>query len=250
MVILTDYLILVTAGIAAGFINVVAGGGSLITLPLMIFLGLPPSVANGSNRVALLAQNIVAVSNFRKKKVSSGKYGIYLGLIALVGAILGAQLAIDIPEELFNKILSIVMVAVAVLILLNPNMTTESLQRLDKKHKSYGMIAFFFIGIYGGFLHAGIGFIIMLSLIKINRFSLVKTNSIKVTVALIYTVAALVVFIWQDRVDWKAGLILAIGSATGGWLGSTFSVKKGDVWIKRILLVAIAVMAVKLWFFK
>ena len=245
----TEYIILAFSGVIAGFINVVAGGGSLITLPLMIFMGLPPTVANASNRVALLAQNIVSVSNFYQKKVPAGSYGIYLGLIALAGAIIGAQLAVDIPEKLFNRILSVVMVGVGILILTNPSFTSGQVERITGKYKLFGIIAFFFVGIYGGFLHAGIGFIMMMALVKINRLSLVKTNSIKVLVALIYTVAALAVFIIEDVVDWRAGLILSIGSATGAWFGSTFSVKKGDVWIMRILLVAILVMAIKLWFF-
>lgn len=244
-----DYIFLVIAGVGAGFINVVAGGGSLITLPLMIFMGLPPNVANGTNRVALFAQNVVAVSNFNSKGVGSKSYSILIGAMALIGAIIGSYLAVDIPEKLFNRILSIVMVAVAVLIAVKPSFKEDGIERLGKKHRAFGAIAFFFIGIYGGFLHAGIGFIIMLALVKINRFSLVKTNSVKVTVALIYTAAALGVFIWQGMIDWKVGLILAVGNATGGWLGSTFSMKKGDVWIKRILLVAIVVMAVKLWLF-
>lgn len=246
---LFDYAILVLAGVGAGFINVVAGGGSLITLPLMIFLGLPPAVANGSNRIALLAQNIVAVSNFKAKKVSPGKFGIYLGVAALFGALIGANIAVDIPAKLFNRILSIVMIGVAILMAFNPSYNSLHGENLSKKRRIYAYIAFFLIGIYGGFLHAGIGFIIMLALVRINGFSLVKTNSIKVTVALIYTVAALGVFIIEDMIDWKAGLILAIGSATGGWLGSNFSVKKGDKWIKRIVLVAIIAMAVKLWVF-
>ncbi len=247
---ITEYIILIISGAVAGFINVVAGGGSLITLPVMIFLGIPPTVANASNRVGLLAQNIVSVSNFTKNKVSAGSYGIYLSLIALGGAIIGAQLAVDIPEQLFNRILSIVMLVVAVLILINPSFESSPLERIEGKYRLLGFVAFFFVGIYGGFLHAGVGFIMMLSLIKINRFSLVKTNSIKVLVALVYTVAALVVFIIKDVIDWEAGLILAIGSATGGWLGSAFSIKKGDVWIKRILLAAIFIMAIKLWFFE
>lgn len=244
-----EYLILVVAGVAAGFINVVAGGGSLITLPLMIFMGLPPAVANGSNRIALTAQNIVAVSNFKKKNVSPGKYGLVLGIFALFGALLGAQLAVDIDEHLFNRILSVVMVVVALLILISPSQKGVDLEKLSSKRKILGYGAFFLIGIYGGFLHAGIGFIMILALVKINGFTLVKTNSIKVTVALIYTIGALTIFIWQDMIDWKAGLILAVGNSLGGWLGSNFTVNKGDVWIKRILLVAIVVMAVKLWFF-
>ncbi|MBR8537218.1 sulfite exporter TauE/SafE family protein [Carboxylicivirga sediminis] len=246
---LVNYVILVLAGVGAGFINVVAGGGSLITLPLMIFLGLPPAIANGSNRIALLAQNIVAVSNFKAKNVSPGKFGVVLGCIALMGAVIGAHIAVDIPAKLFNRILSVVMMVVAILMAFNPSYQSLQGENLSKNRRIVAYLAFFLIGIYGGFLHAGIGFIMMLALVKINGFSLVKTNSLKVTVALIYTVAALGVFIYEGMIDWKAGSILAIGSATGGWLGSHFSVNKGDKWIKRIVLAAIVLMAIKLWVF-
>lgn len=247
---LLEAIFLVGAGVFAGFLNVVAGGGSLITLPLLIFLGLPPTIANGTNRIAILAQNTLSVAKFNQKGVSSYPYSIYLGISALIGSTIGAFLVVDIDEALFKRILSIVMVCVAGLILFNTK-SGELLkgEKMEFKNQMWGVISFFFIGIYGGFLHAGIGFIIILALTKINGFSLVKTNSIKVTVALVYTIAAVGVFIYKDAIDWKYALVLAIGNAFGGYLGTVFSVKRGDKWIKGILLVTILALAVKLWFF-
>ncbi|MRT94285.1 sulfite exporter TauE/SafE family protein [Ancylomarina sp. 16SWW S1-10-2] len=247
---LLEVIFIVGAGVFAGFLNVLAGGGSLITLPLLIFLGLPPTIANGTNRIGILAQNIFSVAKFNQKKVHSYPYSIYLGISALIGSIIGAFLVVDIDEELFKRILSIVMVCVAVLILFN-NKAGELAtgEKMEFKNQMWGVISFFFIGIYGGFLHAGIGFIVILALTKLNGFSLVKTNSIKVTVALVYTFAAVGVFIYKDAINWKYALILAVGNALGGYLGAAFSVKRGDKWIKGILLVAILVLAVKLWFF-
>ncbi len=244
-----DYTLLVLSGLFAGFINVIAGGGSLITLPLMIFLGVPSVVANASNRVALMAQNIISVSNFRKHKIISGSYPIYLSVSALLGSLVGAFIAVEISPDILNKVLSVVMVVVAVLILTSPSYKVGKIELVTGKRQFWGTVAFFFIGIYGGFLHAGIGFIIILTLVKINKFSLLKTNAIKVTVALVYTISSLLIFIWQDIVDWQVGLTVAVGSSIGGYLGSQFSIKKGDVWIKRILLLAIVVMAIKLWLF-
>ena len=246
---LLEVSFIVGAGVFAGFLNVIAGGGSLITLPLLIFLGLPPTIANGTNRIGILAQNIFSVAKFNQKKVSSYPYSIYLAISALIGSIIGAFLVVDIDEELFKHILSIVMVCVAVLILFNKKAGDMAKgEKMEFKNQLWGVISFFFIGIYGGFLHAGIGFIVILALTKLNGFSLVKTNSIKVTVALVYTVAAVGVFIYKDAINWKYALILAVGNALGGYLGATFSVKRGDKWIKGILLVAILGLAVKLWF--
>ncbi|GJM30933.1 MAG: UPF0721 transmembrane protein [Cyclobacteriaceae bacterium] len=247
---LTDALIVVTAGIVAGFLNVVAGGGSLITLPLLIFLGLPSAVANATNRIAIVGQNIFAVAGFQSKGIGSWPYSLYIGISALLGAIIGAKIAVDIEDKLFNRILSIVMILVAVAIMLRPLKSSgDQEERLDRKHQILGIISFFGVGIYGGFIQAGVGFIMIPLLTGINRFSLVKTNSVKVFVALIYSLAALSVFIVEDVLNWGVGLTLALGNAIGGWLGSRWSVAKGDVWIRRVLIVAIIGLSVKLWFF-
>lgn len=247
---MADALLLVVAGFAAGFLNVVAGGGSLITLPLLIFMGLPAAVANATNRVAIFIQNIFAVSGFRSKGVSAYPYSLHLGLIALVGAIIGANIAVDIDARLFNRILSIVMVVVVVFIVVRPfKNKLVTAENLSGSRRVLGMVVFFFVGIYGGFIQAGVGFIMIAALTSINGFSLVKTNSAKVFVALIYTSAALGVFIYEGVINWQIGLTLAGGNAIGGWVASRWSVNKGDVWIRRILVVAVIALAVKLWFF-
>jgi len=246
----TEVIIVVVAGIAAGFLNVLAGGGSLITLPLLIFLGLPSAVANATNRIAIVGQNIFAVAGFQSKGISAWPYSLYLGVSALLGAIAGAKIAVDIDDKTFNRILSVIMVLVAFAILLKPlKKSTGESERMDRKHQVIGVVSFFGVGIYGGFIQAGVGFIMMPLLVGINGFSLVKTNSVKVFVALVYSLAALGVFILEDVLNWEIGLTLAVGNAIGGWIGSRWSVAKGDVWIRRILIVAIIVLSIKLWFF-
>jgi len=241
-------VLLLGVGVIAGFVNTVAGGGSLLTLPILIFLGLPPSMANGTNRVAIFLQNISGIAGFKSKGIFVFPYSLWAGLSALVGAILGAQFSVQIKGELFNQILAIVMVAVVIITIINPiKNPTEAIERLGKKHQLIGIIVFFFIGIYGGFIQAGVGFIIMGSLTFINRISLVKANSIKVFVVFTYTIAALAVFIIEDQVNWIYGLNLAAGNMTGAWIASRWSVKKGDVWIRRFMIVMVSALAIKLW---
>jgi len=245
-----DLVLLVFIGIIAGAINIVAGGGSLLTLPMLIFLGLPPNVANGTNRIAIIIQNIFAVSGFKSKGVSSFPYSIYLAISATLGAILGALWAVDIKGELFNKILAVIMVIIVIYMVIKRRTSTEELvERLTGKHFWLGIIAFFFVGIYGGFIQAGVGFIMLLFLSGINRFSLVKSNAIKVFVALIYSISAVAVFAYNDMINWKYGLVLSIGNAAGGWFMSRWSVKKGDGLVKIFLIIMVTAMAVKLWFF-
>jgi len=244
------YILLIGVGFAVGFINTVAGGGSLLTLPVLIFLGLPPSVANGTNRVAIVIQTALATAGFKSKGVSTAPFNVYLGISALFGAIIGAYIAVDIKGETFNKILAIIMVVVVIIIIFKPKLNLADFQeRITGKHLWIGIVAFFFFGIYGGFINAGLGFIILLFLHYVNKMTLVRSNATKVVVVFIYTLAALAVFILNDKVNWKVGLILAIGNGLGAWLASRVSVNRGDGFIKVFLVVMVIAMSIKLWFF-
>jgi hypothetical protein len=244
------YALLIVVGFVVGFINTIAGGASLISLPVLIFLGLPPAVANGTNRVAIVVQTTMGVMGFKSKGVSTFPFNIYLGVSALLGAIIGATIAVDIKGETFNRILAIIMVAVVLIIILKPGINLKDLQeRITGKYLWVGILAFFFIGIYGGFINAGIGFIILLFLHYVNHLSLVRANATKVAVVLIYTLAALAVFIYNDKVIWEVGLVLAIGNGLGAWVSSRVSVDRGDNFVKTFLVIMVVAMAIKLWFF-
>ncbi|MBO8168561.1 MAG: sulfite exporter TauE/SafE family protein [Thermoanaerobacteraceae bacterium] len=244
---LKSALLVFAAGIAAGFLNTVAGGGSLLTMPMLIFLGLPSAVANGTNRIALMVQNIVAVTNFRRKGFFDWQLGLMLAVPAVLGSIVGANIAIQLPDRIFNKILAVVMMVVLTLILWQPQKRLSAhAENLTVKRKIIAVITFFFVGMYGGFIQAGVGFIIIASLTVITGMSLVKINSIKVFVVLIYMLSSLAVFIINGQINWLLGLTLALGNGTGAWLGSNFAVAKGDKWIRVILFVAVTLMAAKL----
>ncbi len=242
-------IILMSAGVFAGFLNTVAGGGSLLTLPIMIFMGLPSNVANASNRVAIFSQNLFSVAGFRSKGVSAFPYAFWLAGTAIIGSIIGAQFAMDIKGEVFNRILAIIMIVVLLLTIFKPGVKTGQSEKMEPKDKIIGAITFFFIGIYGGFIQAGVGFVIIAALTNINALSMAKTNSIKVFVVLIYTISALGVFIYQDMINWTYGLTLAVGNSAGGWIASRWSADKDDKWIRIILIVTVSVMAIRLWFF-
>ena len=244
-----DILLIIAVGFVAGFVNTVAGGGSLLTLPILIFLGLPPAIANASNRVAIFLQNIFGIMGFRSKGVSAFPFSLYLGIIALFGAIIGAKISVELDEALFNRVIAIVMVMVLLLIIFNPIKTTSGKERMDLKRQIISYVLFFFIGIYGGFIQAGTGFLVIAVLNGLNHFSLAKTNSAKVMVIMTFNVAALAVFLYEDVINWQYGLTLAIGNSSGAWVSSRWSVKVGDVWVKRFLIVMVSILAVRLWFF-
>lgn len=234
-------------GLVAGFMNTMAGGGSLLTLPLLIFLGLPSAVANGTNRVAIEVQNILAVLGFRSKGVGDFRLSIQFALPAVAGAWVGARIAIDIPDLLFRRVLAVVMLLVLGLILWNPTRRLRGSEApLTPRRRLAAVVAFFLVGVYGGFLQAGVGFLLMATLVGITGLDLVRVNAHKVFIVAVYTLLALAVFAVDGKVDWLVGLVLAAGNGAGGWIAGRLAVTKGERWIKPVLVVAVVVMAVRL----
>jgi uncharacterized membrane protein YfcA len=214
-------------------------------------MGMEGTIANATNRVAILSQNIFAVTGFRSKGVKLPyPYSLYLGIASLVGAVIGAELAVKIDDSAFNRVLAIIMVLIVISIVIDRKKKDQHRpELLSTKRKIIGLVSFFGLGIYGGFVQAGIGFLVIAILTNVHHFNLVKTNYIKVFAAIVYTSVAVLVFAWEDKIIWKIGLVLAIGQGLGGWFASRWSAEKGDVWIKRVLVVAVILLAIKLWFF-
>jgi len=243
---LLKLLLLFGIGSLAGFINIMAGGGSILTLPTLIFLGLEGSLANGTNRVAIMIQNIMAIISFRQEKYYKFKTGLKLAAFTLPGAVAGSIIATTISNELFQKILAYVLMGIIISMLLrksNPKKTED-----EQYDQSSWLIypAMFAIGFYGGFIQAGVGFLFMASLYHLMKLDFVQANMHKVFIILIYTIPALLVFLFTHNVNWKFGLVLAAGNSLGAWWSAKFSVKKGEGVIRIILIAAILMMALKL----
>jgi len=240
--------LLAALGVVAGILNVIAGGGSLMTLPVLLFLGLPAPVANGSNRIAIFFQNFFAMRGFRRHGVFPWKLAL-LGLLpALLGGYLGASLAVDIDDALFKRLLALIMVGVLILTALDP---AKRWRRTEMPVTGMRLVllllTFFAVGVYGGFVQAGVGFIIIAALLP-HGLDLVRINAVKVMIIFAFTVVALGVFIWHGQVDWPLGLALAFGNSIGGVIGSRLAVKKGHAWLQRVVTVTVLIFALKLLF--
>lgn len=240
---ITQLLLLFVVGTIAGFINVMAGGGSSITLPVLIFMGLDSALANGTNRIAIFIQNIFAISSFRQQKVHQFRRSLQLSLLTLPGAIIGAIVAVNISDAWFQRILGIVMIGIILSLFVSPAVKKQ--EYAERKHWLIypAMVA---VGFYGGFIQVGVGFILMASLFHILRLNLVHVNMHKVFIVFIYTIPALAIFIYTGNVNWVLGLSLAAGNAFGGWWSARFAVKGGEKVIRVVLAVAILIMSLKL----
>ncbi len=240
------YPAVIAAGFACGFINTLAGSGSLITLPLLIFLGLPATVANGTNRVAILLQNVVAVSSFKRQKVLDLKNGLTLAIPAILGSIFGAQIAVNLNEDIMRKTIGVLMVVMLFLILLRPKRWLEGREEDMNKRFWLKMIIFFAVGMYGGFIQAGVGFFLLASLVLGAGFDLVRANAVKNLIILCFTVFALAIFMFNDQVRWEIGLILAIGNMSGAAIAARLAVKRGAVFVRYVLIAVVIVAAIAL----
>lgn len=241
-------ILILAVGTIAGFINSMAGGGSLLTMPVLIFLGVPASTANGTNRVALLIQNMTGIWNFRRKGYFDWKLGLWLSIPAVIGSLIGASFAIKISDGLFNKILAVVMIVVVVFVIWQPHKKfSESGKPVTKGRILTACLMFFLVGLYGGFIQAGVGFLMIASMSAILGTSLIKANAVKLFVAGIYILASFLIFVFHGEVNWLLGFVLAIGNAAGAWIGSHFAVSKGEKWIRIVLVLAVVLMAAKLF---
>lgn len=242
-------ILLFLIGILVGFINIISAGGSLLSLPALIFFGIPSTMANGTNRIAIIIQNLSAMVEFYRKGLINWKLSIKLAIPAVVGSIIGAQYAITLSDEVFNRILAIVMIAVLVLMFTKPHQLLKNERTtLTKGKEMILIVAFLLIGFYGGFIQAGVGFLIIATLtIFLSKMPLVEMHSVKTVVIAIYLICSLFVFISHDQIHWGYALILALGGGVGGWIGSKFAINIPEVWLKWTMIVVISFMAIRLF---
>ena len=246
------HVALFAAGLFAGGLNVIAGGGSFLTLPVLIFLGLPASVANGTNRIGILTQNVGAVWGFDRYKVLRWRWAPWTALPAAVGAVGGTWGALIVGDAAFKRVLAFLMVAISLWTLWDPLRRKRSEPGAGAEELTGGSRyalagAFFAVGLYIGFVQAGVGFLI-LAVTTMAGLDLVRGNALKVLVILVATPLSLAIFAGSGRVDWPLGLTLAAGNFLGGLVGVRLTVLKGHRWVRGVVTVTVVVFALKLWF--
>jgi len=241
------YGLVVAAGFAAGFINTLAGSGSLITLPLLIFMGLPATVANGTNRIAIVAQNIVAVSSFGRQKMLDWRGGLTLALPAVLGSYVGAGIAVRLDDAMMERVIGILMFVMIGVILARPRRWLQTSPSVpETSFTLVRTITFFAIGLYGGFIQAGVGIFLLAGLVLAAQYDLVRGNAVKVLIVLCFTVVALGVFVENGQIDWGVGLTLAVGNASGAWVAARTAAARGAPFVRWVLLVVLLFSAANL----
>ena len=239
-----EIIVLIVAGVFTGFINTLAGGGSIISLSVLMFLGLPPSVANGTNRIGVAVQTFTAVASFKKQKVLDHKKALLLSIPAVFGSVVGANIAIDINDKIFENVFAVIMIFMLFFILFKPQKYLYGRKELiNKKISIWQIVIFFCIGIYGGFIQVGIGYFLLASIVLGAGYDLIKANAIKVLIAMFITIIALVIFIINGEIRWMYGIIMAAGTMIGALIASKLAVKKGVNFVRWVIIVLILVFS-------
>jgi len=250
-----NYAMLAGVGLIAGALNTVAAGGSFLTLPFLIVSGLPATEANSTNRLAVLLQSLTAFWEFRRSGERwdrvTGEIERRLAVVGtipmILGSLLGAWISLAVGDHAFKKILSVLMVAVTVWTLWDPvGKKKISLRALQRRYGTTHALLFLLVGLYGGFVQAGVGFLI-LAVTTYSGLGLVQGNAVKVFSVLLLTGVSLVFFAWHGTIDWAVGLALGAGSAAGGLLGARLAVRIGPTWIQRVVIAALFLFAIVLW---
>jgi uncharacterized membrane protein YfcA len=241
-----DFTILFAAGVLAGIINILSAGGSMITLPIFIFLGLDPITANGTNRIAILIQSTSAIYSFKRQGYADPKNSAIFSLFVLPGALAGVFFSIQIDPAIFQRILAGVMI-LSIAFLLLPKQSPPSDGQSLYRHPILLGLGLLVIGLYGGFIQAGVGFLWLALAYRLLPISLVKINMHKVYIILIYNLPALLIFSLWGHVHWRMGLSMALGNALGAYVATHLAIKKGDRLIRATTIAMILVMALKLY---
>lgn len=231
-------VLLVGLGVLAGAINTVAGGGSLITIPALIFLGLPAPMANATNRIGVFIQCVTATQQFSNKGLIPMRRAVLPVVAATFGAALGAYLSTLVDPPQLEAVIGGAMLVMLGLLLLKPQRWLSPPEAAI--HPALQVTAFFCVGAYGGFLQAGVGFFILFSLVSWGGWDLVAANGVKSLMVAVFTLPALTIYFAGDLLAWAPGVALAAGSTVGAWLGTKMAVGWGPKFVRAVLVVMVS----------
>ena len=240
-----------TAGLFAGIVNTLAGNGSVFTLSLLLFTGMPAGLANGTNRVGAFVQCLVSVFTFRNstKFKTLLKESLWLMIPTLLGTVIGAIFAVQVSDELLTKVIGYLMLFMLGIVLLKPKRWLIETRIRNNNKSVLNFILFFGIGWYAGFIQMGMGILFLAALVLLSKYSVVDANFIKIIICTVLLLPALLIYVYNDQVAWKPAIALALGQGIGGWLATKFALENESAakWIRLLLILMISLSIVKIF---
>ena len=245
-----QYAIAIAGGFLAGAINTLAGNGSAITLTILTeVLQLPPNLANGTNRIGVFFQTSLGAFEFyRHGKLQLQRSGLYI-ITTVIGSIAGVAAAVLVTHAQFKAVFSYLLVFMLITILVKPARWLRASEKGFTLPIWLSVPLFLALGFYGGFIQMGMGIFFLAAMVLLARYSIIEGNAVKLFVVGLYTFIVIMVFQWRGLIDWRAGLIMAVGQSAGGWLTANLAARLpgANIWAYR-LLVVIVVLAILMAF--
>ena len=235
-------IVLIISGIIVGFINTLAGGGTIISMSLFMLLGLPPVVANGTNRIPIILQNVVSAFNFYRDKKLDIKKAIYCTVPVIVGSLFGSSLSIVISDSVFIVFFVVIMVIMLLLMFLKPDKWLKGdITKMTAPISKLQLFFYFLIGIYAGFIHIGMGYFLLAVLVLMGGYDLLRANAMKSFIVLFYVPFSLIFFIYYGKINYEFGLIHAIGNMIGAYVASKWAIKWGMNFIRWVVVIFVII---------
>ena len=241
------YPLLFAVGAVVSFINSISGGGSILSLPLLIFFGLPSAVANGTNRLGILVGSLGSIQAFRSQGRFLGRLVWRVAWPGALGSLAGSMIAVRLPDRIFQPILAGIILFVAAMSIPRRNPAKAPAEGLPRMRAGWlASSAYAAIGFYGGFIQAGSGLIMIYAFRRLGNLDVFQINSLKSANTLVFITVSLITFAWHGKIDWGLAAALAAGNWLGGWFGSHWQVRQGETWVYRFVFASGLAMAAKL----
>lgn len=235
-------------GVIASVIGAIAGGGGLISIPFLMFLGLPPQVAIATNKLGAVGLSVGAIYKFWKEKKIIWKFAIPFSVLAVIGGLIGAKLLLVINQEILSEVIGIILLLLLPLIFIKKEIGIQNI-KTTKLQKLIGVVFYFLLMVFGGFFGGGAGTLIIYSLMFFMGLTIIEANATDIVPWFVLSLSSLVFFMINGIVDYYTGIALFLGMLIGVYLGARIAIKKGDGWVKIIFAIVVVISSIKILFF-
>jgi uncharacterized membrane protein YfcA len=240
-------VLILIVGILTGSYATLVGGGALISIPILIFLGLPPQVAIGTSKLGAFGVNIAGWYKFHQKRLIDYKIGFVMGIPIIIGTVFGVNLVLQINEELLRRIIAILTLLFLIFIVIEPKMGVERTKPEIRGHKYLiGGALGLFLGVYSGFYGAGTGTFLNYILVLYFGQTFLESAATRKMPHVFSAVMGIIAFTLHGMVIYSLGIALFIGTFIGSYIGAHYSDRIGNVWIKRLFFLIVFIMGIKL----
>ncbi len=234
-------------GVIAAVIGAMVGGGSLLSIPFLIFLGLPPQVAIATDRFAGLGAAVTAMYKFWRAKKIVWKLVPILAVASLTGSIIGASILLKANPDSLRYVVAALLLVLLPVLFLNPAIGVEH-RDMSRRQRALGLILYFLIQVLAGFFGGGTGTLIFYTLMLFFGVTIIQAAATQVVPFMVLTVSSLILFAVGGIIEYRIGLVLMAGAAVGGYLGAHIAIKRGEIWVRRLFALMVVVLATRLVF--